>query len=42
MQTDVANVSQMESHPGDLTFSDIKWFGDALKISINELESLLK
>ena len=42
MQTDLVNVSQMESHSGDITFSDIKWFGDALKISINELESLFK
>ena len=42
MQTDLVNVSQMESHTGDITFSDMKWFSDALKISINELESLLK
>ena len=42
MHTDLANVSQMESKSGDLIFSDIKWFADALKISINELESLFK
>ena len=42
MQTDIANVSHMESKSGDLLFSDIKWFADALKISINELESLFK
>ena len=42
MHTDLANVSQMESNTGDLIFSDIKWFAEALKISINELESLFK
>ena len=42
MHTDLAKVSQMESKSGDLIFSDIKWFADALKISINELESLFK
>ena len=42
MQTDIANVSNMESKSGDLLFYDIKCFADALKISINELESLFK
>ena len=42
MQTELATVSQMESQPGNLIFSDIKWFADTLKISINELESLFK
>ena len=42
MQTELATVSQMESQPENLIFSDIKWFADALKISINELESLFK
>ena len=42
MNTELTNVSQMESKSGDLIFSDIKWFADALKISINELESLFK
>ena len=42
MQTELATVSQMESQHGNLIFSDIKWFADTLKISINELESLFK
>ena len=42
MNTDLAKVSQMDSKSGDLIFYDIKWFADALKISINELESLFK
>ena len=42
MNTELTNVSQMESKSGDLIFSDIKWFAEALKISINELESLFK
>ena len=42
MQTDVSNISNMETYPGNLKFSDIKIFSDALKISINELEKFLK
>jgi transcriptional regulator with XRE-family HTH domain len=42
MHTDLANISQMESKSGDLIFSDIKLFAEALKISINELERLFK
>ena len=42
MQTDISSIIHMESYPGNLNFSDIKRFGEALKISINELENLLK
>ena len=42
MQTDISNIEHMESYPGNLKFSDIKLFSDALKISIKELENLLK
>jgi ribosome-binding protein aMBF1 (putative translation factor) len=42
MQTDVSNISNMETYPGNLKFSDIKIFSDALKISINELEKFFK
>ena len=42
MQTDVSNISNMETYPGNLKFSDSKIFSDALKISINELEKFLK
>ena len=42
MQTDVSKISDMETYPGNLKFSDIKIFSDALKISINELEKILK
>jgi ribosome-binding protein aMBF1 (putative translation factor) len=42
MQTDVSNISDMETYPGNLKFSDIKIFSDALKISINELEKFFK
>jgi ribosome-binding protein aMBF1 (putative translation factor) len=42
MKTDVTKIEHIESYPGNLKFSDIKLFSDALKISINELEYLLK
>jgi len=42
MQTDVSKISNMETYHGNLKFSDIKIFSDALKISINELEKFLK
>jgi ribosome-binding protein aMBF1 (putative translation factor) len=42
MQTDVSAIIHMESYPGNLQFSDIKLFSDALKVSIKELENLLK
>jgi len=42
MQTDISNIEHMESYAGNLKFSDIKLFSDALKISIKELENLLK
>ena len=42
MQTNVSDISNMETYPGNLKFSDIKIFSDALKISINELEKILK
>ena len=42
MKTDVSKIEHIESYPGNLKFSDIKLFSDALKISINELEYLFK
>jgi transcriptional regulator with XRE-family HTH domain len=42
MQIDVSNIIKMESFPGDLKYSDIQLFSDALKVSIKELEHLLK
>ena len=42
MQIDVSNIIKMESFPGDFKYSDIQLFSDALRVSINELEHLLK
>ena len=42
MQIDVSNIIKMESFPGDFKYSDIQLFSDALKVSIKELEHLLK
>ena len=42
MQIDVSNIIKMESFPGDFKFSDIQLFSDALRVSIKELEHLLK
>jgi len=42
MKIDVSKIEHIESYPGNLKFSDIKLFSDALKISINELEYLFK
>ena len=42
MQIDVSNIIKMESFPGDFKYSDIQLFSDALRVSIKELEHLLK
>ena len=42
MQTDVSYIIKMESFPGDFKYSDIQLFSDALRVSIKELEHLLK
>ena len=42
MQTDVSSIIHMESYPGNFKFADIQLFSDALKVSIKELENLLK
>ena len=42
MRIDVSNIIKMESFPGDFKYSDIQLFSDALKVSIKELENLLK
>ena len=42
MQIDVSSIIYMESYPGNFKFSDIQLFSDALKVSIKELENLLK
>jgi predicted transcriptional regulator len=42
MQIDVSNIIKMESFPGDFKYSDIQLFIDALRVSIKELEHLLK
>ena len=42
MQTDVSDIVLMESNSGSMSFSDIKLFSDALKVSIKDLENLLK
>jgi len=42
MQIDVSNIIKMESFPGDFKYSDIQLFSDALRVSIKDLEHLLK
>jgi transcriptional regulator with XRE-family HTH domain len=42
MQTDVSAVAAVENNTGDMSFSEIQLFSDALKVSIKELENLLK
>ena len=42
MRIDVSNIIKMESFPGDFKYSDIQLFSDALRVSIKELEHLLK
>ena len=42
MQIDVSNIIKMESFPGDFKYSDIQLFSNALRVSIKELEHLLK
>ena len=42
MQTDVSNIIKMESFNGNFKYSDIQLFSDALRVSIKELEHLLK
>ena len=42
MQIDVSNIIKMESFPGDFKYSDIQLFRNALRVSIKELEHLLK
>ena len=42
MKIDVSNIIKMESFPGDFKYSDIQLFSDALRVSIKELEHLLK
>jgi len=42
MQIDVSNIIKMESFPDDFKYSDIQLFSDALRVSIKELEHLLK
>ena len=42
MQIDVSNIIKMESFPGDFKYSDIQLYSDALRVSIKELEHLLK
>ena len=42
MQTDVSDIILMENNSGSMSFSDIQLFSDALKVSIKDLENLLK
>ena len=42
MQTDVSDIVLMENNSGSMSFSDIQLFSDALKVSIKDLENLLK
>ncbi len=42
IQTDVSAVAAMENKTWNMSFSDIKLFSDALKVSIKDLENLLK
>ena len=42
MQSDVSDIALMENNSGSMSFSDIQLFSDALKVSIKELENLLK
>ena len=42
MQTDVSDIVLMENNSGSMSFSDIRLFSDALKVSIKDLENLLK
>ena len=42
IQTDVSAVAAMENKTGSMSFSDIQLYSDALKVSIKELENLLK
>ena len=42
MQIDVSNIIKMESFTGNFKYSDIQLFSDALRVSIKELEHLLK
>ena len=42
MQTDVSDIVLMENNLGSMSFSDIQLFSDALKVSIKDLENLLK
>ena len=42
MQSNVSDIVIMESNSGSMSFSDIQLFSDALKVSIKDLENLLK
>ena len=42
MQTDVSDIVLMENNLGSMSFSDIQLFSDALKVSIKDIENLLK
>ena len=42
MQTDLSDIVLMENSSGSMSFSDIQLFSDALKVSIKDLENLLK
>ena len=42
MQTNVSDIVIMESNSGSMSFSAVQLFSDALKVSIKDLENLLK